>query len=190
MLAEYIEIGVNEILKTILLKTGITGDHSFLDGYSRAFENVPIAFNVSRKEYYSWLPSPVIQLPHQLGIRQVSPMEDQVSAGNYYPYGSDAVFGKLDGANMPGIPFAYYREGEKLFYRRLQGNCSMLMKLVPPFTWFKDDDDLPAAYAAENDIFGVCRRLMGLVQMTKEDAKNDNVVPATGVQTQTAMPNL
>lgn len=177
MVAKYIEIATNSILKDISVKLGVRGDNSFLDGYSWAFENVPMQFNTARKEFYTDLPCPIIQLPNQISIRQISPMESQRDAYNCIPYGSQSTFGMLEGSNMAGTRGAYYLENERVYYMRVPGQCNVLMKLVPPFSWFDDDVNLPSAYSADIEIFNAVRQLMGMVAMTPEDTKNDMIVP-------------
>jgi len=180
--AKYIELAINNMLGDLCMLALKTKDYSFLDDYTKAFEDVPVDFAANRNEYYSWLPSPVLDLPNNHAIRQISRMLDQKNVFNYTDYASQNVFGIMDDYAPIVTSVSYYVEGEKVFYQRLNNPCKVLMKLVIPFSAFKDDENLPAPYSKSTDIFNAVRQLMGIKMSEMEDKKNDSTNIVQGQQ--------
>ena len=67
-------------------------DNFSLDGYTKTFPKVLVLFDEERCEHYSVLPSEILHLPYQRGIRFISPTHDQSSQFIQRSNNSSVVF--------------------------------------------------------------------------------------------------
>jgi hypothetical protein len=167
-----IELVYNAVIHALCLQAIHFRDVSQLDHYIKRYDNVAVVCDTVTEEYYSILPSPIIQLPNQMGIRSISPLKDKKINFIFRENGENEVMEALEFAMINQIP-TYYVEHEKVFYDdrmtvELAGQ-GVKMKLIVPFSSWDDDDVL--TLPAGKDIEIAAAVVAALIQKYPEDTK-------------------
>lgn len=103
------------------------------------FPNIAIKYNESLARYYSELPSQFVNLPFEMGVWSVSPMQNQ--ANPYVPV-SPAWVSTGDPV-VYDISHVYWVQKDKIWYGQWEDTgMTVLMELVPAFTTNPLNEDL------------------------------------------------
>jgi len=175
VMERYFEMFYTDVIYNVHRNAVTYSDYSQFDAYAKSYEDVAILKNESRNEYYSVLPATPIELPKNRGIRQVSPMQSQEY--KFFPAkNNDAdVRGTLEGQSAVGYT-SYYREGGKVFYRRLNPiyiGKGLLFKLIVPLSEFEDTDNIGIPGINASQIFMAIVEIMRGRQAEKK-SNNDS----------------
>jgi hypothetical protein len=149
-------------------------DYGQLDAYTKAFKDVPILHDADRDEYYSIIPSPIINLPLNRGIRLISPMQDQKNRFWYSENNSVDVWSELESQQVMGY-VSFYVEGDRVYYREMKDqflNFGLLFKNVVPLSEFDDEDELGIPAQKSMEIFAMITEM--LMKRKNEDSVEDN----------------
>lgn len=114
-------------------------------GFVTSYKDVPIVLDTDRKSYYSVLPVSIIQLPQDIGIRQISPMEDEWSSWINSSIGNQFTQSLLEVSNYPK-PVTYQLENDRVYYDDTlpwyyKDKGVVLMKLVRDINDIANDEE-------------------------------------------------
>jgi len=172
---KYIEMAFNSVIYQICLNAISYNDFGQLDAYCKSFSNVPVICDELRDEYYSILPVSIINLPKNRGIRFISPMKDQRNQFVDRENNASDIYDELEVGMMPDM-ITYYRENVKLFYdnrmtQELAEN-GVLQKLIPAYSEWSDEDELPIPGGKDMDIVRTVIELLS--KKPNEDLSDNN----------------
>lgn len=126
----------------------------FWDDYLTTYENVSIIKDERKNLYYCTLPSKVISLPNQMGVFQVSTMQDQSIL--FIPATANAswLYGEELNITLQGNS-GYYNEQDKLYfinYNPSTNTDTILLKLIVDRSELEEDVDYQIPPDAEEII--------------------------------------
>lgn len=178
---KYLEIVFDDFILKVC-QAGMTNhDLSGLDSFTKPFEDVPVAYDINRDEYYCVLPIPTLQLPQFMAIRQVSPMKAPATNFRYTQYSSQAVLGNLDVGQID-TAIKYYVESsndernDKIrFWKGFNPDyTALLLRLVVPFASLNERTDIPIPANQALAMTAAVKEIMGQRTGTQPDLLNDN----------------
>lgn len=141
--------------------------------YIKQYENVPVLLNASQNIKYSLLPVPVIKLPNNVGVYQVSAMQEQYSAFKSMPIAYRSMIGSDVGQWLLGktgyIPF-----DKQVNYMNINSSVTqVLMYLVPTGASLTDDEQ----YCGADLEMPIIRGVLGIIMPNqKPEDKSNNLV--------------
>lgn len=141
--------------------------------YIKQYENVPVLTNSSQNIKYSALPVSVLKLPENIGVYQVSAMQERYSAFKSMQIAWQSMIGQDIGQYLLGktgfVPF-----DKQVDYININPNVSeVLMFLVPKGADLSDDDEFCSADLE----LPIIQQVLGLIMPNqKPEDKSNNLV--------------
>jgi hypothetical protein len=175
----HFEMAFSDVVREVYNKGLRYRDYGQLDAMLKPYENVPVEFSSTRGRYYSDLPINVVQLPENSGIRSIIPRCDDEEPYKRIPNGASAVFNKLDvfgtGTNQK---FIWEREGNRVYFKNIDSDVTeVLMKLIPAFSSYEDEDEIPMVSGYEGSVYDqAVQRMMNEVPQDLSDNNNPKIV--------------
>lgn len=124
------------------INSGGKPNNFMLDGFTKTYTDIPVAYDSEREEYYAELPVDIMVLPYQKGVRFITPAHDQ--SYQFVPRSNNAsvVFAELEVNDCDTVPKFYYEKGKVYF--KFYGTVfeKVLMKLCPSFQALDDFDEI------------------------------------------------
>jgi len=112
-----------------------------------SFKNIEINLDKDINQYYSVLPSRVIDLPYGMGIKLVAPPKGHKCGFYRMPNGFDTMSCDLDSNCIPGKVW-YYQDNDRLYFPNLGEEDkpkSLFVRLVAPAESIEGEDlEIPA----------------------------------------------
>lgn len=174
IIESYIELAYNQVIYAIMKLAIHYSDYSQLDLFIRSFDNVKVLCDIPRNEWYLDIPCPIIQLPMGNGVRYITGIKDRKTNFHFRANGSSDVMENLEYSLINTIP-SYYIENSKIYFdhRMTAGIASygVLLKLIPTFSYWPDDQELPMPSADDLSILSMVETLIN--QKSKEDKQPD-----------------
>lgn len=154
--------------------------NSIIDGgFITSYEDVPILYNENRNIYYSELPVSILPLERDVGIRQISPMEDESTSFINSAVGDKFVQGPLEVSKYPKNPTfqrendeVYYHADELPWYFKREG-ATVLMKLVRDISDIPDDEEFNIPGGYETKIIDWVFEKLGISSVVVPDNRSD-----------------
>ena len=150
---------------------------SFVDGgFIYSFEDVEVTKDVNKNMFYSTLPSSTIVLPQEIGVYQISPMQDQ---GNFFVplrNGDYALMQGLDVSSLEGR-YGYFLEGKRVYYTFTPAEKidTVLMKLVVAIDNIGDDELIVIPNDMQLALVQQAVQLYTAQKQMPKDISNDNI---------------
>jgi hypothetical protein len=141
--------------------------------YIKQYENVPVLLNASQNIKYSVLPVSVLKLPENIGVYQVSAMQERYSAFKSMKIAWQSMIGQDIGQYLLGktgfVPF-----DKQVDYININPNVSeVLMFLVPKGADLSDDDE----FCSPDLEFPIIQQVLALIMPNqKPEDKSNNLV--------------
>lgn len=111
------------------------------------FKNIKISLDEDINQYYSILPSRVIDLPYGMGIKLVAPPKGHKCGFYRMPNGFDSMSCELESNNIPNKVW-YYQENDRLYFPNLGAEdkpSNLYIRLVAPAESIEGEDlEIPA----------------------------------------------
>lgn len=148
----HLEMAFSDIVREVYNNSVTHKDYGLLDAMAKSYPDVLVAMDKTRGEKYSYLPITIIQLPLHAGIRMVHTQCDQSEQVHWRPNNNIGILNQLEvfttGKDLP----TYYVEHGKLYYDRMKSD-NVTMKLIPSFSSYEDDDEVPVVSGYEGWVF-------------------------------------
>lgn len=147
-------------------------------GFVTSYKDVPIEFDEDRQIYYSKLQASVLQLTGDLGLRQISPMEDESTSFIHSAIGDRFVQGPLEVNSYPKPP-SFQVENDRVYYHAdelpwyFKKNGKVLIKQVRDISDIDDDDDFNIPGGYDTKIVDWVLEKMGIPASTVPDHRAD-----------------
>lgn len=140
---QYISMGVSALINAELKpsKGTFIADGSWI----KAYPDVPIKWDDSRKVCYFDLPCPIINIESDMGLYAVCPMEDESTQHIITKKGALSVFKNLEAAYAGPYRFKCYVEGDRVIYPEMPETYVdnvLLVTLIPDPTGLADNDPI------------------------------------------------
>ena len=167
---------LTELVVNTLIANQFQESKEVLGGYIIPFKDVIVLFDEDRNEFYSNLPARAAILPDDLGILQVSPMQDQQLIFIKRKHGALAVFRNLEAGNLLGRT-SYYVEGEKIFYINIPKyykDKGVLVKQIANVDGIDENAQIPISAAKELNLFQIVSQIITEQSAATQEKINDN----------------
>jgi len=163
VLAAICELAYNQIIYNLCLVSITHSDYAQLDQYTKRYYNVPVQCNTQNDEWFSELPSSVIPLPMNRGVRYIYPMKDKKTNFIFRENGTSEVFDETEFSLINTIP-TYYVENYNVFYddkmtQEIASN-GVGMKLIVPFRSWEDEEILPLPAGKDLDLIAAVEAIV------------------------------
>lgn len=144
------------------------------DLYTRDHD-VDVLYDEVHDEYYSNLPSAIMQLPNNSGIHKISPIKEKWSFNPINRLSED-VFDELEVGSLDQNP-SYYFTIERVVYQYYDWKQKHIqrvrMSVVPPLDAYQDSDTLVIPAGKEDLILQFTKEHLGN-QLPADDSPNLN----------------
>lgn len=168
-----IDIARDYLIQVDYNRNRAEGDYSINGDFVTAFKNVEVKIDEERNERFSYLPSRVINLPYNRGLRQVSAMQGQGDAFIISENGAIAIFDKLEAGSISNT--ICYLEGKKIFYKNIPENITkILIKMVASLDNIGEDDPIPIPASMELELYEKVVSLLNEEKATPQDLVSDS----------------
>ncbi len=139
-----------------------------------AFKNVDVKLDSDRDEKYSDLPTGIISVKDNRGLRQVSSMKDQKTVFTLIPNGALAThFGLESSALNPYTEM--YVEGGKIFYVNINKLADkVLIKMIGSISGLGIDNEIPIPANLEKALLDGTLEFLREPKATNQDKINDS----------------
>lgn len=105
------------------------GDYTLDTDYLSYHENVSVVTDANKKLRYIVLPSSPISLPHDMGLYQISPMQNQENVFHRMPPGALGIYrGKQSLENEDNT--YYWTVGERVYFKNIDAGVEDLLLLM------------------------------------------------------------
>jgi len=169
-LYQYIESARNSFMDQVLMQGG-TLDGEFIATY----KNVPVECDEDTGEWYSMLPAKIVSLSNKSGLRQVSPMKNQMDVFIKVDNSSNHVYRNLEAGKLWGQT-SYHIEKRRIVYTNLPFSIKkVLVKMVGSIEAFHEDELLPIPASAEAQIISMVMQMTMEKKQTPVDRINDQM---------------
>lgn len=127
----FVSQAANYFIKQNLFQNFAEGEKGLDGQYIATFYDVPVQFDSKLNLAYSVLPAKYIALPHDRGLQQISPMQDQWNVFMPIRSGAMALFKNSPAGRLEGR-LGFFPEGGKVFYTKDISNDipTVLVKLI------------------------------------------------------------
>lgn len=178
IITKHVEAAYGELVLQTFLDAKKYSDYSMLDMFSKRFTltvTIPVA-----SYGYADLPFPIMQLPQNASIREVTYTDDRASAFAPIEITANTVFSELE-VNLIDDKEYYWVEKDpsvnnkyKIYFDNLNdGTTEVYAKLIVPLYEFDDFDDVPFPMGKEGQIFDLV--VQKLRTKPQEDVINDQI---------------
>lgn len=180
IITKRVEAAYNDLIYEIAIAAKRFSDYSQFDIFTQAHILAVTLDGGDNTIGEADLPFPIIQLPDNMGIREITYTDDEASAFAYLENNASTVFKELDVMIVDSRPYFFIEKDDtannlyKLYMRKLAGSPSEIKaKLVMPLTEFDDYDRVPLP--AGKDLRIVELVIQGLRTKPQEDVINDQL---------------
>lgn len=180
IIAKHIEAAYSELILQTFLEAKKHSDYSMLDMFSKRF-TLSVTMQEGTSYGYADLPFPIMQLPKNASIREVTYTDDRASAFAPIESTANTIFSELEVNDVDDTELYWVAKDPdsnniyKIYFDKLNdGTIEVYIKLVVPLYEFNDYDDVCFPMGKESAIFDlVIEKLRG---KPPEDILNDKVV--------------
>jgi hypothetical protein len=174
-LLRHCEMGFSNLVEVLYRQSMEYNDMGQLDPMIKIYLNQEVMYDNERCEHFIQLPVSIVQLPNNAGVRMVFSAKNQslpfmYGANNTLPvYNAIEMFdGQLSERG------SFYVERDKVFVDfNGDESYSLSLKLIPDFTGYDGDDELPIVFGKDGVMYDVVmNRLRGRNKI--HDDYNDN----------------
>lgn len=173
IISNMLAMAFNDIIMATYLEAKTYSDYSMLDSWALNY-----TLNITNSKVT--LPYPPVQLPNNMGIRQVSPSDDNTNAFAYRENNANAVFAALEVGSI-SEKGTFYLEMETttkgnvsvLYLGNVPTGCnSVKVKMIVPFEQMDDYDYVSIPGGKDKQLIGNVIEI--LRSKPPEDIINDN----------------
>lgn len=166
----------SQLVKLSFFENKKEGDSYISGGFIYTFENVDVSKDLNKDLFYSDLPSSTIVLPQELGVYQISPMQDQGSFFVPLRNGDYALMQGLDVSRLEGR-YGYFIEGKKVYYTFSPSEKIdyVLMKLVVAIDNIGDDELIVIPNDMQLQLVQQAVQIYATEVQAKKDIISDNL---------------
>jgi len=162
-----------DIARNTLIDTEFRQYGKISEVFTQAFKNVDVQTDTDRDEKFSDLPSIIAALKKDQGLRQVSPMKDQINVFGIGESGDRAMFHGTEG-ELSQRPIAML-EGQRIYYEGIGPNIKkVLIKMIPSIADIGLDESIPVPGDKETALINIVKDMFHESKTTVEDKSNDN----------------
>jgi hypothetical protein len=173
VIEKYIGMAFNQITYDTWLTAKKYSNFDILDSFTKRYY-LPVMYDTASLEWYIELPVTLAQLPDGTALRHISPKQDQSFAFAPVNNTSSPMWSVLEAGYIKDVP-SYYVENTKAFFigfEPYQDITTVMVKLIPPFSAWDDDSEVPVIAGKEFTIFEMVTKY--LVNKPADDDLNDN----------------
>ena len=166
-----------KLIKHEIVANRKAGSFDISGDFISSFEDVVVQKDSKKDLFFSLIPVKYVILPDDMGLYQVSFMEDQTSPLLRMPNGAVGMFNGLQASGLGGR-IGYWVEKDRIYYHNFDkryDDSKMLLKLVASTADFDADDELPIPSDREDELVRSVLELYGVHRDTPNDKSNDNV---------------
>lgn len=162
-------------VRTRFFESKAIGEEHVNGVYVYAFEDVAVKKDSKKNLYYSLIPASYIDLPRDLGVFQVSLMEDQENVFVPVPNGFLGLYRGMAAANLQGRS-GYWVESGRIYFVNVQDpTCKVLMKLVASIADVDEDTEIDIPDDIQNMIVRSTVELYIMERQAMKDLTSDNI---------------
>jgi len=181
------ELARNQLIKTayndsrsLIAQQGYGVGRTYINGdFYSTYKSVKIYEDCDTNRLYSVLPGRLISLPHDRGLRSVSPMHEEDNPFNIVETGSSATYKGLEADTMSGPEI--YIEGERIYYRNFNNiSCEVLIRMISSISDLEDDEIIPLPAEYELQFLELIKQSLQEQQVVPQDKRNDDNVNTNG----------
>ena len=171
----FVRQALSQFVKINYFENRKEGETYIDGGFIYTFDNVSVSKDINKNMYYSEIPSSTIVLPYEMGVYQISPMQNQ---GDFYiplRNGFQSLMSGLEVGQLEGR-FGYFIEGRRVYYtfKPVDAPQSVMMKLVIALDAITGDDAIFMPKDMELAIVQEAIKMYSLEKQIPVDNVNDN----------------
>lgn len=141
----------------------------------KTFTNVDVEEDKDMGDFFSKLPSSVMDLPHGMGIKLVAPQGK--AKGAYIPVANTfgSMYCDLESSCLEGR-IGFYQDGKKIRYENMSADKSpgkVMIRLVAPIDTISDDDEIDVPSDMQIEILDNVLERYGIYR--QQDESNDQI---------------
>ena len=170
---------INQSLSRIIaeqLKADKSGNISISGDFITPVYDVPVKFDTKRNRWYSDIPVRYVQLSEDLGMYQVSPMQDEQNSFVRVQPSFLSLFRGMSVLNLAGNT-GFYVEKDRIFYVNFNikyKDMLVLLKVVAAAEAFGEDDEIPVPSEFEDRLRDMVVERYAMQRQVPVDKANDN----------------
>lgn len=180
IIKKHVEGAYSDLVLQIYLEAKRYSDYSILDMFSKRY-TLTVTIEEGTNYGYADLPFPIMQLPQNASIREVTYTNDRTSAFVPVEITANTIFSELEVNDIDDTEYYWVEKDPtkkntyKIYFDNLNdGTTELYIKLVVPLYEFDDFDDVAFPMGKEGMIFDlVVQKLRG---KPAEDILNDKKV--------------
>ena len=161
-----------DIARNTLIDTELRQYGRISEIFTKAFPNVAVKSDEDRDEQYSDLPSILAALKKDQGLRQVSPMRDQINVFAIGQSGDRALFNGMEGELSTRT--IVLLEGQRIYYENISPKIEkVLIKMIPSIADIDENESIPVPGDKETALISIIKDMFQESKETVEDKYND-----------------
>src|SRR3990167_2180718 len=166
----------SQLVKMSFYENKKEGESYVSGGFIYTFEDVDVTKDINKNLFYSTLPSSTIVLPQEIGVYQISPMQDQGSFFVTLRNGDYALMQGLEVSRLEGR-YGYFIEGKRVYYTFSPSEKIdyVLMKLVVAIDNIGDDEMIVIPNDMQLQLVQQAAQLYMTEVSAKKDVISDNI---------------
>jgi len=166
----------SQLVKMSFYENKKEGESYVSGGFIYTFEDVDVTKDINKNLFYSTLPSSTIVLPQEIGVYQISPMQDQGSFFVPLRNGDYALMQGLEVSRLEGR-YGYFIEGKRVYYTFSPSEKIdyVLMKLVVAIDNIGDDEMIVIPNDMQLQLVQQAAQLYMTEVSAKKDVISDNI---------------
>lgn len=179
IITKHVEAAYGELVLQTFLDAKKYSDYSMLDMFSKRF-TLAVTMEGGTSHGYADLPFPIMQLPQNASIREVTYIDDRASAFAPIEITANTVFSELEVNTVDNTEYYWVEKDPlvankyKMYFDNLNdGATEVYAKLIVPLYEFDDFDDVPFPMGKEGQIFDLV--VQKLRTKPSEDVINDQI---------------
>ncbi len=180
IITKHVEGAYSDLILQVYLEAKKYSDYSILDMFSKRF-TLSVTMDIGTTDGSADLPFPIMQLPQNASIRDVTYIDDITSGFAPIEIAANTVFSELEVDDIDDTEYYWVEKDPsvnnkyKIYFKNLNdGTTELHIKLVTPLYEFDDFDDVAFPMGKEGMIFDlVVQKLRG---KPAEDILNDKKV--------------
>ena len=166
----------SQLVKMSFYENNKEGESYVSGGFIYTFADVDVTNTIIKNLFYSTLPSSTIVLPQEIGVYQISPMQDQGSFFVPLRNGDYALMQGLEVSRLEGR-YGYFIEGKRVYYTFSPSEKIdyVLMKLVVAIDNIGDDEMIVIPNDMQLQLVQQAAQLYMTEVSAKKDVISDNI---------------